>query len=63
LANPELVGALFARQARAAERLAKDMRRYAVKHDGLRRSLASDEEREASKRAVAFLAGRRSIIR
>jgi GTP-binding protein EngB required for normal cell division len=43
------------------ERLAEDMQRYAVKHDGLRRALASDEERNAPTRALQVLAGDRNV--
>ncbi len=52
--------ALFAAQSRVAERLAEDMRRYALKRDGLRRGLTSDEETNASKDAIVYLAGLRN---
>jgi GTP-binding protein EngB required for normal cell division len=55
--------ALYASQAQGAERLAEDMRRYALKRDGLRRGLTSDEETSAAKDAIAYLAGHRSIAR
>lgn len=61
--NPELICALLADQCRAMDRLAEDMRRYALKHDGLRRSLTSDEERRAAKDALVYAAGRRAVIR
>jgi GTPase SAR1 family protein len=61
LDNQDLICALFADQSRAIDRLTEDMRRYAMKYDGLRRALMSDEERRAPDDALAYLAGRRSI--
>lgn len=52
-----LAGVLLTRQAAMLERLAEDMRRYATKHDALRRYLASEEERDAAEMALAVLAG------
>jgi hypothetical protein len=57
----ELLGALLRRQGAAAERLAEDMQRYALKRDGIRRSLLTEEEERASQRALAFLAGARRV--
>jgi small GTP-binding protein len=57
LRKGRLAGILLSRQAAMLERLAEDMRRYATKHDALRRYLASDEERNAAETAVAVLAG------
>jgi hypothetical protein len=37
------------------------MRRYALKHDGLRRFLASEEETSAADRAILMLAGHRTV--
>jgi hypothetical protein len=37
------------------------MLRYALKHDGVRRHLASDEETSAADRALLLLAGHRAI--
>jgi len=48
-------------EAARLERIAEDMQRYAVKHDGLRRNLASEEERTASLRALEMLAGHRNV--
>jgi hypothetical protein len=59
--NPEILGRLLARQAALLERLSEDMRRFAIKHDGLRRQLASDEETHAADRALLLLAGHRTI--
>jgi GTP-binding protein EngB required for normal cell division len=63
LENSDLIGALLTHQAHSMDRLAEDMRRYALKFDGLRRWLMSEEERRAPDDALAYLAGRRSIIR
>jgi GTP-binding protein EngB required for normal cell division len=62
LGNRDLLISLFVDQSRAAERLAEDMRRYALKHDGLRRALTSDEERRAARDGISYVAGLRSII-
>jgi GTP-binding protein EngB required for normal cell division len=53
-----VVHALLLRQSAAAGRLAEDMRRYALKRDGTRHGLASEEELRAAKLAAAFLGGR-----
>jgi GTP-binding protein EngB required for normal cell division len=57
----DLLGALLRRQGAAAERLAEDMQRYALKRDGIRRSLLTEEEERASHRAQGFLAGARRV--
>ena len=57
----DLLGALLRRQGAAAERLAEDMQRYALKRDGIRRALLTEEEERASQRALAFLAGARRV--
>ena len=56
-----LVRKLIDRQSRAARRLAEDMQRYAVKRDGLRAGLVTEEEAQAARRALAFLAGIRVL--
>ncbi len=63
LDNEELIRELLADQSRVVDRLTEDMRRYALKYDGLRRSLMSEEERRAPDDALACVAGRRSLIR
>jgi len=60
-ADPTLVRELAERQACAAERLVEDMRCYALKHDGVRRGLATEEELGAARRAIGFLAGDRLV--
>lgn len=52
---------LIEREAEMIERLSEDMRRYALKHDGVRRFLASAEELSADKRALMLLAGHRNV--
>jgi small GTP-binding protein len=52
---------LLSREADAIQRLAEDMHRYALKHDGVRRFLASAEELSADKRALMLVAGHRSV--
>ena len=44
------------------ERTAEDLQRYALKHYAVRRYLASDEERRASKLALLLLAGHRNVV-
>jgi hypothetical protein len=63
LDDSRLIASLLADHSRTIDRLAEDMRRYALKHDGLRRSLTSEEELRAADDALACVAGRRSIIR
>ena len=52
---------LLARQGAVLQRMADNLRRYALKHDGLRRYLASDEEEKAAERALVMLAGHRTL--
>lgn len=58
--DPELAQALAWRQAGAVARLIEDMHRYVLKRDGARRGLATEEEVQAARRVIAFLAGGRS---
>lgn len=59
--DPETLLGLIVREAALLERLSEDMLRYALKYDGLRRHLASDEETSAADRALLLLAGHRAI--
>jgi small GTP-binding protein len=52
---------LLARHGVVLQRMAENLRRYALKHDGLRRYLASDEEEKAAERALVMLAGHRNL--
>jgi hypothetical protein len=61
LPDHKLLRLLLKREAAVLERSSEDMRRYAVKHDALRRYLASQEESTAAERAVLLIAGRRQV--
>lgn len=52
---------LLARQSGLLRRMAEDMRRYALKRDGLRQHLTSDEEEKAAEQALTMLAGHRTL--
>ncbi len=52
---------LLLREAAVMERTAEDMQRYAIKHDALRRHLASQEENDAPLLALQLLSGHRSV--
>jgi len=60
-ASRDTLCALLRRQGAAAERLAEDMQRYVLKRDGIRRALLTEEEEQAARRALAFLAGARQV--
>jgi len=44
------------------ERIAEDLQRYTLKHYGVRRYLASEEERRASKLALLLLDGHHNVV-
>jgi GTP-binding protein EngB required for normal cell division len=50
------------RESAALQRLAEDMRRAAAQRDGLRRALASEEDRSAERRALMVLGGHRNVF-
>ncbi len=52
---------LLAQEADMAERISEDMQRYALKFDGVRRFLASEEETNADRRALMLLAGHPNV--
>lgn len=52
---------LIAREAAILRRTAEDMRRYALRHDGVRRYLASEEEKGAAQKALSMIAGHRTL--
>ena len=56
-----VIEGLLARQATILDRIAEDMRRYATKHDAIRRGLATEEETKAAYRALRVLAGLRNV--
>jgi GTP-binding protein EngB required for normal cell division len=57
----ELIRALLERQAAVLQRFSEDMKRYAIKYDGVRRYLASEEETTAAERGLLLMAGRRQV--
>lgn len=59
--NGDLHRAILERQATILQRYAEDMARYAMKHDAVRRYLASQEETNAAARALLLVAGRRQV--
>jgi Dynamin family len=61
IADPQIVARLLGQEAALLQRVAEDMRRYALKHEGVRRYLASDEETQAGERALLLLGGHRSL--
>lgn len=44
------------------ERVAEDMQRYVIKHDALRRNLASQEENDSALVGLQLLTGHRNAI-
>jgi small GTP-binding protein len=61
LGDDEMARMLVRSQATLLERTSEDLQRYAVKFEGLRRHLASAEERQAALLALILLAGHRSV--
>lgn len=61
LPDREVADALLRREAGLLERIAEDMRRYALKFQGLRRSLAGRAEVDAPLRALRIVAGLRNL--
>ena len=57
----DIVRQLLERESVLLHRIAEDMQRYSLKHDALRRHLASDEERDAALKALLSLVGHRSV--
>jgi hypothetical protein len=59
--SARVVRELMRRQACLLDRLAEDMKRYALKRDAVRSALLSDEEETASKRGLSLLARARNV--
>lgn len=57
----DVLRSLLKRHATILQRYAEDMRRYAVKHDAIRRHLASHEEVIAAERGLLLVTGRRQV--
>jgi GTP-binding protein EngB required for normal cell division len=61
--DPNVAGVLILEQSRVLETLADNMQRYALKHDAIRRQLATEGEQQAHKRGVLRLVGSRDLSR
>ncbi len=61
ISEPDVIKQLLEREAVLLHRIAEDMQRYSLKHDALRRHLASEEERDAALKALLSLVGHRSV--
>jgi GTP-binding protein EngB required for normal cell division len=61
IGSGETKGKLLLGEADMLKRLSEDMRRYALKHEGMRRDLANVEEVSADRRALTLLAGHRNV--
>ncbi len=61
LGDSPIAARLLARHGAILQRMSENMRRYALKHDGLRRYLASEEEDRAAEHALMMLAGHRTL--
>jgi GTP-binding protein EngB required for normal cell division len=57
IGDPELVAAVLLRHADLLDRLAEDMRHFALKRDGMQRHLTTKEEVAAGERALRVLVG------
>jgi small GTP-binding protein len=57
----DTVQELTRREAVTFQRLSEDMRRYALKHNAVRRYLATQEERIAAERGLLSLVGRQNV--
>ena len=59
--DADLARGMLERHAAVLERYSEDMKRYAIKHEGVRRDLASEEETTAAERGLLLMAGRRQV--
>jgi len=59
--DDELARTMLRRQATVLERHTEDMRRFAIKHAGVRRHLASEEETTAAERGLLLVVGRQQV--
>jgi hypothetical protein len=57
LDDTDVIERVLSRESSILSRLADDLRRYATRHDAIRRQLASAEETEAADRSLKMLAG------
>jgi GTP-binding protein EngB required for normal cell division len=58
----EIARRLVEEEARVVDRLSEDMQRYAIKHDALRRELATELEHQVHEIALSRLVGLRNIV-
>lgn len=61
MADPASASRLLRRAAALLQHVSEDMQRYAMKWDGIKRYLISEEERAAYIRALFLIAGKRSL--
>jgi GTP-binding protein EngB required for normal cell division len=61
LQDTELVRKLMDHQATLLERLSEDMKRFALKHNAMRRDLETKEEVMVAERALLLVAGHRNV--
>jgi GTPase SAR1 family protein len=61
IVDSEVVQTFLQKQAESWERVAEDMRRYALKRDGLRRAFTTKDELDADQRGLIALAGHRNV--
>jgi small GTP-binding protein len=61
ITDAALVRKLMNRQAAILERISEDMRRYAMKREGAKRFLLSEEEEKAADRAIMLLVGHKAL--
>jgi hypothetical protein len=59
--DADLVRVMLERHSAVLERYSEDMKRYAIKHEVVRRDLASQEETTAAERGLLLMAGRRQV--
>lgn len=59
--DSDVARSVLLRQAMVLERYAEDMKRYAIKYDGIRRHLASQEETAAAELGLLLAAGHRQV--
>jgi len=59
--DDDAVQELIKHQSAVLLRFAEDMRRYALKHDAVRRHLASQEETTVAERGLLSVAGRQRV--
>jgi GTP-binding protein EngB required for normal cell division len=61
VSDKDVVANLIDHQAAVLQRFSEDMRRYALKHDAVRRYLASHEETTVAERGLLSVAGRERV--